>query len=142
MSSPYVSQVKQEGIREYHLPIPFISPWHPPLASFLFCPKQTAQSSRLLDFSSEPAVVFDKPGKDKTTFMRGDKIKFAAVLVDPKLDIMIRRLYDMSVKVDKEYKDKDGKVIHTAKVNKSLDPNVIITRADGRIVAEGVMPFG
>ncbi len=96
----------------------------------------------VLDFSSEPAVVFDEPGKDKTTFKRGEEIKFAAVLVDPKLDIMIRGLDDTSVKVDKEYKDQDGKVIHTAKVNKSLDPNVVITRADGQIVAEGVMPFG
>ncbi|MHC4086744.1 MAG: hypothetical protein ACYSWZ_02825 [Planctomycetota bacterium] len=96
----------------------------------------------VLDFSSEPAVVFDKPGKDKTMFERGEEIKFAAVLVDPKLDIMIRGLDDTSVKIDKEYKDKDGKVIHTAKENKSLDPNVVITRADGQIVAEGVMPFG
>nr|NIP56297.1 hypothetical protein [Phycisphaerae bacterium]NIR66590.1 hypothetical protein [candidate division Zixibacteria bacterium]NIS49632.1 hypothetical protein [Phycisphaerae bacterium]NIU58939.1 hypothetical protein [Phycisphaerae bacterium]NIV08402.1 hypothetical protein [candidate division Zixibacteria bacterium] len=96
----------------------------------------------VLDFSSKPAVVFDKPGKDKTTFKRVDEIKIAAVLVDPKLDIMIRRLYDTSVKIDREYKDENGKVIDTVKVNKSLDPNVVITRADGQIVAEGVMPFG
>jgi hypothetical protein len=96
----------------------------------------------VLDFSNEPAVVFDQPAKDKTTFKRGEEIKFAAVLVDPKLDIMIRDLDDTSIKVDKEFKDKDGKVIHTAKVNKSLDPNVVIARADGQVVAEGVMPFG
>jgi hypothetical protein len=96
----------------------------------------------VLDFSSKPAVVFDEPGKDKITFNRGEKIKFAAVLVDPKLDIMIRGLDDTSVKIEKEYKDPNGKVIHTAKVDKSLDPNVVITRADGQIVAEGVMPFG
>jgi hypothetical protein len=96
----------------------------------------------VLDFSSKPAVVFDEPVKDKTTFKRGEKIKFAAVLVDPKLDIMIRGLDDTSVKIEKEYKDQDGKVIDTFKVNKSLDPNVVITRAEGEIVAEGVMPFG
>ena len=96
----------------------------------------------VLDFSSEPAVVFDEPGKDKTTFKRGEEIKFAAVLVDPKLDIMVRGLDDTSVKVDKEYKDRDGKVIHTAKRPKSLDPKVVITRADGEVIAEGVMPFG
>ena len=73
---------------------------------------------------------------------RGEEIKVAAVLVDPKLDIMIRRLYDTSVKGDKEYKDATGKVYRTIKVNKSLDPNVVIARADGQIVAEGVMPFG
>jgi len=96
----------------------------------------------VLDFSSKPAVVFDRPGKDKTMFKRGDEIRIAAVLVDPKLDIMIRRLYDTSVKIDREYKDPNGKVIDTFKVNKSLDPNVVITRADGEIVAEGIMPFG
>jgi hypothetical protein len=96
----------------------------------------------VLDFSNEPMVIFDQPGKDKTTFKRGDEIKFAAVLIDPKLDIMIRGLDDTSVKVDKEYKDRDGKVIHTAKISKSLDPKVVIARADDEVVAEGIMPFG
>ena len=96
----------------------------------------------VLDFSNKPVVVFDEPGKDKTTFKRGEEIKFASVLVDPKLDIMIRDLDDTSVKVDKEYKDATGKVYSTAKVDKSLDPNVVIARADGKVVAEGVMPFG
>jgi len=96
----------------------------------------------VLDFSNKPMVVFDKPPVSKTTFSRGDEIKFAAVLIDPNLDIMIRGLDDTSVKVDKEYKDRNGKVINTRKVDKSLDPNVVITRADGEIVAEGVMPFG
>ena len=96
----------------------------------------------VLDFSNEPMVIFDQPPSSQTTFSRGDEIKFAAVLVDPKLDIMIRGLDDTSVQVDKEYKDANGKVIHTAKVSKSLDPNVVITRADGEIIAEGVMPFG
>ncbi len=96
----------------------------------------------VLDFSNKPMVVFDQPPMSKTTFSRGDEIEFAAVLVDPNLDIMIRGLDDTSVKVDREYKDSDGKVTRTVKVNKSLDPNVVIARADGEIVAEGVMPFG
>ncbi|MBN2182471.1 MAG: hypothetical protein JW715_11210 [Sedimentisphaerales bacterium] len=96
----------------------------------------------VLDFSNKPMVVFDQPPKDKTTFSRGEVIQFAAVLIDPKLDIMIRRLNDTSVKVDRELKDSDGKVIDTVKVDKSLDPKVVIARADGEIVAEGVMPFG
>ncbi len=96
----------------------------------------------VLDFSNEPMVVFDEPPKDKTSFSRGEEITFAAVLIDPKLDIMIRGLDDTSVKVDREYKDAEGNVIGKSKVNKSLDPNVVITRADGEIVAEGVMPFG
>ncbi|MGB2865171.1 MAG: hypothetical protein WBC05_17715 [Sedimentisphaerales bacterium] len=96
----------------------------------------------VLDFSNEPMVIFDQPPMSQSSFSRGQEIKFAAVLIDPKLDIMIRGLDDTSVKVDKEYKDRDGKVIHTAKVDKSLDPNVVITRADGEVIAEGVMPFG
>jgi len=96
----------------------------------------------VLDFSNEPMVVFDQPPMSKTTFSRGDEIQFAAVLIDPELDIMIRGLDDTSVKVDREYKDPDGKVIDTVKVSKSLDPNIVIARADGEIVAEGVMPFG
>ncbi|MBN2592633.1 MAG: hypothetical protein JXA81_03925 [Sedimentisphaerales bacterium] len=96
----------------------------------------------VLDFSNEPMVIFDQPPKTQTNFSRGDEIKFAAVLIDPKLDIMIRGLDDTSVKVDKEYKDSSGKVVHTAKVEKSLDPNVVIARADGEVIAKGVMPFG
>ncbi|MHC4629988.1 MAG: hypothetical protein ACYS9C_01810 [Planctomycetota bacterium] len=91
----------------------------------------------VLDFSSEPAVVFDEPGKDKTTFKRGEEIKFAAVLVDPELDIMIRRLYDTSVQVEKE--SSSGRKYNR---RKSLDPKVVITRADGEVITEGVMPFG
>jgi len=96
----------------------------------------------VLDFSNKPMVIFDQPSRSKTPFSRGEQIKFAAVMIDPKLDIMIRRLDDKSVTVDKEYKDGSGKVIHTAKRPKSLDPKVVIARADGEIVAEGVMPFG
>lgn len=96
----------------------------------------------VLDFSNKPMVVFDQPPMSNTSFSRGQEIKFAAVLIDPKLDIMIRRLNDTSVKVDREYKDRDGKVIQTVKAYKSLDPKVVITRADGEVVAEGVMPFG
>lgn len=95
----------------------------------------------VLDFSNKPMVIFDQPSMSQTAFSRGDQIKFAAVLTDPKLDIMIRRLQDTSVKVDRVLKYRDGKVIHT-KVNKSLDPNVVIARADGEVIAEGVMPFG
>jgi len=96
----------------------------------------------VLDFSNKPMVVFDQPPKAVTSFSRGDEIKFAAVMIDPELDIMIRGLDDTSVMVDKEYKDSSGKVIHTAKRPKSLDPKVVITRAGGEIVTEGVMPFG
>lgn len=101
-----------------------------------------ADKAYVLDFSNKPMVVFEQPPKSKTSFSRGENIKFVAVLIDPKLDIMIRGLNDTSVTLDREYKDQDGKVIHTAKVPKSLDPNVVIARADGEVIAEGIMPFG
>ena len=96
----------------------------------------------VLDFSNEPKVIFNQPPMNQTAFSRGAQIMFAAVLIDPKLNIKIRGLDDTSVKVNKEFKDRDGNVFHTAKVNKSLAPNVVIARADGEIIAEGVMPFG
>ena len=91
----------------------------------------------VLDFSNKPMVVFDQPSMSQTSFSRGQKIKFAAVLIDPKLDIMIRRLYDTSVQTEQE--TSSG---HKYNRPKSLEPKVVITRADGEVVAEGVMPFG
>ena len=91
----------------------------------------------VLDFSNDPVVVFDEPPKSNAVFSRGVKIMFAAVLVDPKLDIMIRGLDDTSEQV--EHETSSG---HKYKRSKSLDPKVVITRTDGAIVAEGVMPFG
>ncbi len=95
----------------------------------------------VLDFSNTPAIAFNTPAPDKNRFKLGEQIKFAAVLVDPKLDIMVRGLTDTSVKIDKEYTDTEGKK-HTYQQDKSLDPTVVISRADGEVVAEGVMPFG
>jgi hypothetical protein len=95
----------------------------------------------VLDFSNEPKVIFYLPATSQTSFSRGNQIKFAAVLIDLKLDIMIRRLFDTSVKIDKGFKDRDG-TVHTFKANKSLDPKIVIARADSEVVAEGVMPFG
>lgn len=86
-----------------------------------------------LDFSNEPMVIFESPKKRKESFTRGSEIKISAVLIDPKLDVMIRGLDDTSVKVETENKrTKD----------KSLDPTVAIARSDGEVVAEGTMPFG
>ncbi len=83
----------------------------------------------VLDFSNKPAVVFTSPAKDQRVKV-GAEIKVEAVLIDPELDIMIRRLFETGT-------DDDGK---SKKV--SLDPKVVITRADGTEVANGVMPFG
>ena len=92
----------------------------------------------VLDFSNEPMVIFDQPPMSQTSFSRGREIKFAAVLIDPKLDIMIRGLDDKSVHVAQV--SADGREYN--KRSKSLDPNVVIARAGGEVIAEGVMPFG
>lgn len=83
----------------------------------------------VLDFSTPPEVMFTSPTNTQR-IKAGDTLMVAAVLVDPKLDIMIRRLEGTS---RKQAKDARGK---------PLDPTVIITRASGEKVAEGVMPFG
>ena len=92
----------------------------------------------VLDFSNEPMVIFSQPSMSKTTFSRGDVIIFNTKLIDPKLDIMIEKLEDTSVKEDIEVKDGTGKLVGTFKINKSLDPNVVISRADGEVIVEGV----
>lgn len=91
----------------------------------------------MLDFSNKPMVIFDEPSMKNTSFSRGQEIKFAAVLVDPELDIMIRRLNDTSVQVEQE-----TSTGYKYKRPKSLDPKVVIKRDNGEVVAEGVMPFG
>ncbi len=83
----------------------------------------------ILDYSNKPVVVFTSPAKDQRVKV-GAKIEVKAVLIDPKLDIMIRRLYETGT-------DDDGKSKRA-----SLDPKIVITRADGTEVANGVMPFG
>jgi len=74
----------------------------------------------VLDFANKPEVLFASPARG-LRLKPGDTLSVKAVLTDPKLDLMIRRLDDASV---------------------SLDPKVLISRGDGKPVAEGVMPFG
>ncbi len=62
-----------------------------------------------------------------------------AVLIDPVLDIMIRGLDDTTRKHRETGPDGQPRSYET---NVSLDPNVVITRANGEKVAQGVMPFG
>ena len=90
-----------------------------------------------LDFSNEPEVMFTSL-TNRQRVKAGEEILVAAVLVDPKLDIMIRGLEDTS---RKQTKDAEGKALGHER-NLSLDPTVIITRTNGEKVAEGVMPFG
>jgi hypothetical protein len=91
----------------------------------------------VLDFSNKPDVMFASPARDQR-FKPGDAVEVRAVLVDPKLDFMIRDLEDTT---RKQTKGADGKRLGYER-NLSLDPKVLITRANGKKVAEGVMPFG
>jgi hypothetical protein len=82
----------------------------------------------VLDFSNKPDVMFASPSTAQQ-YKLGDTIEVKAVLVDPKLDFMIRGLDDVSqTQTNGRYR--------------SLDPKVLVTRANGEKVAEGVMPFG
>lgn len=92
----------------------------------------------VLDFSNEPMVIFNRPSMSKATFSRGEVIVFDTKLIDPKLNIMIRRLEDTSVKEDVVIKDGTGKVVRIVKINKSIYPSVVITRADGEVIVEDV----
>ena len=92
------------------------------------------------DFSNPPDVMFASPAKDQT-FHRGDSIDVKAVLIDPKLGIMIRDLVD-STRKEKKSLDVGGGRTESYETNVSLDPTVTITNAAGKQVAEGLMPFG
>ena len=92
------------------------------------------------DFSNPPDVMFASPAKDQT-YKRGDEIKVMAVLIDPKLTIMIRGLVDTERKEKKSVELGDGKT-SSYETEASLDPTVTITNAAGKQVAEGLMPFG
>lgn len=91
----------------------------------------------VLDFSNEPEVVFTSPTKDQRV-QPGDELSVKAVLTDPKLDIMIGIRYG---KRKEELTSHDGKRTVKESVG-PIDPKVVITRADGERIAEGVMPFG
>jgi hypothetical protein len=95
------------------------------------------EKSFVLDFSNKPDVMFATPAKDLRIKL-GESLEVKAVLVDPKLDMMIRRLDDTT---PKRTKTAEGQASGGQRPT-SLDPQVIITRANGEKVAEGVMPFG
>ncbi len=99
-----------------------------------------ADKPYVLDFSNKPVVVFEEP-RAMDRLVRGTDIRVTAVLVDPVLDIMIRGLDDTTRTASQVIKMPDGKE-QTYNRPFSLDPKVVIRRANGEIVAEGVMPFG
>lgn len=94
----------------------------------------------ILDFSNKPRVVFVRPQK-KDSVSLGSELRVEAVLLDPVLDVTIRSLSDMTRSEKKTFTMASGQQ-RTFEWPPSLEPRVVIKRADGEIVAEGVMPFG
>ncbi|MEN6427496.1 MAG: hypothetical protein ABFE13_19250 [Phycisphaerales bacterium] len=94
----------------------------------------------VFDFSNKPDVMFASPARGHRARL-GEEISVAAVLIDPIQDFMIRDLSDTSRKQEKESSGPNGTKYSYAR-DLSLDPKVTIARANGEIVAEGVMPFG
>ncbi len=93
------------------------------------------------DFSNKPAVLFASPARD-FRIKCGEELTVKAVLIDPAMDFMIRDLSDTSRKQQKQISNPDGTSQTVTQGSFSLDPKVTIARANGEIVAEGVMPFG
>lgn len=112
----------------------------PPDYPRFYAIKIRADKPYVVDFSNKPDVIFALPAKNQQVKL-GEQLQVKAVLIDPILDIMIRRLADTTRKQKREYIAPDGQK-HTIEYATPLDPKVIITRADGEKVAEGVMPFG
>ena len=94
----------------------------------------------VLDFSHEPEVMFASPAKEQA-FALGEEISVKAVLIDPVLDVMIRRLRDSTRQEEKTIEVGGGKT-GTYRDVVSLDPTVTITNSAGERVAEGKLPFG
>lgn len=83
----------------------------------------------VLDFSSKPRMVFRSPAEGEH-IKAGQTIQVGVLLVEPKLDAVFRDI--RSTAKSQLPQGQAG----------SLEPKVLITRANGEKVAEGVMPFG
>ncbi len=94
----------------------------------------------IFDLANKPDVLFASPAKDLRIKL-GEELSVKAVLIDPEMDIMVRRIFDMTRVKTVTVKMADGQE-RTGEKLWSLDPKVVITRANGEQVAEGVMPFG
>ena len=97
----------------------------------------------VLDFPNKPEIVFQSPPADKPLKLGAD-VRIATILVDPKLDLMVRGLNDPKRTTKETLKYRVGKETREFTYNKvfSYDPTVTITNSSGKNVAEGVMPFG
>jgi hypothetical protein len=86
----------------------------------------------VLDFSNTPQILFASPASSQT-IRPGQRLSVKAMLTDPHLDMFVRNLET----VDHSQTSGRSRPPRTPR-----SPTVLITRADGQSVAEGVMPFG
>lgn len=94
----------------------------------------------VLDFSDEPRAVFIHPAKG-SRFSAGDQVQVETVLVDPRLDMAIAGISDMTQSETKMVTMPDGRK-RMMESGPSLQPKVVIKRSNGEIVFQGDMPFG
>jgi hypothetical protein len=138
----------------------------------------------VLDFSNKPEIIFASPAQE-SRFKAGEQVRVEAVLVDPKLDIMVRDLrakatletppslvwlaviiligsaivWIFSRRLRRQYRllpllPAIGAIIiivgyfaasYTVAClseYEDVEPQVLITRANGEVVGGGIMPFG
>jgi hypothetical protein len=97
----------------------------------------------VLDFPNKPQIVFQSPPAEKPLKL-GTDVRIATILVDPKLDLMVRGLNDPKRTTKETFEYRVGSETRKFTYNKvfSYDPKVTITNSSGKNVAEGVMPFG
>jgi hypothetical protein len=96
-----------------------------------------------LRLGDRPTLVFlGPPANANQVFRRGTTVSIRALLVDPTLNCMIRGLNDTTNKLqERTYPTPDGQS-RTVPVYASLVPRVSITNSSGKVVANGLMPFG
>ena len=97
----------------------------------------------VLDFPNKPQIVFQSPPAEKPVKL-GTDVRIATILVDPKLDLMVRGLIDPKRTKKETIRYLVGKETREYTYNRpfSFDPTVTVTSSSGKKVAEGVMPFG
>jgi hypothetical protein len=138
---PALAEVEMGDLRfsfsnNYHPRAPGQLTGHAPVYSIAI----RADKPYVLDLSNKPVVLFTQPQADARVRV-GDEVKIEAVLVDPALDIMIGSLTDPARIRREPFKLPDGREVMMVRPW-SYDPNAVITRANGEIVAKGTMPFG
>jgi hypothetical protein len=85
----------------------------------------------VLDFSESPEIHFTDP-ENEERFERGDMIRVEALLICPKLGLMISDIA----------RRREGRILGFFKRTDSLDPKVSVLDSAGKVRATGKMPFG